>query len=150
VSYVGSPQGIERLREKYGELFDPDAPASDRWIELDPAKPPTIPILAARIATELAESGAAAVEVRVAGATLGAGTRATLDDLEGTAAGETVPMGSGDRASLTGESTQFRALRYVCPKPGCGKEAFRSFHDPRVAPACGETDHRPMELHGWI
>jgi len=146
---MGSLQRIERLREKYGELFDPDAPAVNRWIELDPDEPPTIPVLAGRVAAEL-ESGAAAVEVRVAGATLGAVTQATLAALEGTAAGETVPMGSGDRASLAGESTQFRALSYVCPEPGCGKEAFRSFHDPRFVPACGETDHRPMRLHGWI
>ncbi|WP_221328324.1 hypothetical protein [Actinoplanes sp. L3-i22] len=147
---MASPQGIERLRVKYGELFDPDAPATDHWIEIDPAKPPSIPSLAAKIAAELDGSGAAAVEVRVAGTALGAGTRATLDALDGTAAGESTPVGSGDRASLAGESTQFRALRYVCRTPGCGGEAFRSFHDPRFVPACGQTGHQAMELRGWI
>ncbi|MEV0897242.1 hypothetical protein [Actinoplanes sp. NPDC049802] len=140
------PPGFERLREKYGELFDPGVSAAGCWIEVDPAKPPTIPILVAQVVSKLEESRAASIEVRVAGTALGVVTRASLEDLEGTAAGEAVPVSSGDRATLAGESSQFRALRYACPESGCGKEKFRSFHDARFLPSCGTDGHRLMEL----
>ncbi len=80
---------------------------------------------------------------------LGVSTRKMLENLEGLAGGEPgTSLSTGDRASLEGESTQYRALTYACTVAGCQREAFRSFHDARCLPSC--TDHHvPMELRGW-
>jgi cell division ATPase FtsA len=73
-----------------------------------------------------------------------------LGSVEGpaTALGTPAALGDGDRATLEGESTQYRAIRYSCKILGCASETFRSFHDARYLPAC--ADHgTAMELNVW-
>jgi molecular chaperone DnaK (HSP70) len=54
----------------------------------------------------------------------------------------------GDRASLEGESSQYRAIRYSFRERDCASEGFRSFHDARYLPTC--ADHQTlMELNAW-
>lgn len=150
---VAMAVGVEvaKLRATYGVLLDPDAGPADRAIEVESARPPSFQAMRAAIADELRKAPEAhAVEIRIDGLRLGVSTRRMLERLEGTAGGDQgTSLGSGDRASLEGESTQYRVLRYTCASAGCPREAFRSFHDVRFLPTC--TDHHaPMELRGWI
>lgn len=55
--------------------------------------------------------------------------------------------GEGDGGSLPGASTQYLALHYRCPEPGCPGEGFGAFHDDRFRPACPGCGHA-MELVG--
>jgi len=138
---------IAKLRDSYDVLLDPDAAPSGRAIDVDSARPPSLTELFASIADELrGVPDGRGIEIRVDGLSIGVSSRKTVEALAGLAGGEPgTSLGSGDRASLEGESTQYRALRYACMVAGCCHEEFRSFHDPRRMPSC--TDHRaPMEL----
>jgi hypothetical protein len=147
---MGGREEIAKLRAAYGVLLDPDAVPSDRAIEVDSTQPPSFREICTTVADELREvPDAHGIEIRVDGLRLGVSSRKMLERLEGPVGDE--PGGSpgtGDRASLEGESTQYRALHYACTVVGCQREAFRSFHDARYLPSC--TDHHvPMELRGW-
>jgi hypothetical protein len=141
----------DMLRAAYDVLLDHDAAPSGRRIDVDSARPPSFTELAATVADELrGVPDGRGVEIRVDGRSLGVSSRRKLSILAGSAGGEPdTSLGSGDRASLEGESTQYRALRYACMVTGCRREGFRSFHDSRYVPSC--TDHHvPMEPQGWI
>jgi hypothetical protein len=144
-------QEIAKLRVSYDVLLDPDAARSDHVIDVDAARPPNFREMRKAVADRLRRApDAQGVEIRVGGVSLGVSTRKMLASLEGSAGGDAgTPLSAGDRASLEGESTQYRALHYACTVTGCPREAFRSFHDARFVPSC--TDHDvPMELRGWI
>jgi hypothetical protein len=147
---VAGPGEIAKLRAAYGILLDPDAEAADRTIEVESAQPLSFQAMRAAVDYELRKApDTYGVEIRVDGEFLGVSTRKVLDCLEGPAGGEQgTSLGTGDRASLAGESTRYRAVRYACTAAGCRSEAFRSFHDARLMPTC--TDHQiAMELRGW-
>jgi hypothetical protein len=142
---------IAKLRDAYDVLLDPDAAPSSRPIDVDSTQPPSFTELVAAIADELRNvPDGHGVEIRVDGLSIGVSSRKKVEDLEGPAGGEPdTSLGSGDRASLEGESTQYRALCYACTVAGCRREEFRSFHDSRCVPSCSDH-HVPMELCGWI
>jgi hypothetical protein len=145
-------QQVEELRADYAVLFDPDVASASHAIQLDATDPPDYSDLARRVRAELTTTGADAVEVRLADELLGVSTRKSVGESGGTlAVPEPAPVGVGDHATLTGESSQYRAIRYVCREKEHEEqfEMFRVFHDSRAIPSC-PTHSRTMELAGWI
>lgn len=146
-----TPDEVTRQRMVYGALWDPVAEALPGPVELSVdlggSRLPTARRLRETITDELRRRpDLDVIEVRLDGERLGVSSRVALQRLEGRAGGgETPSFGAGDRASLAGESTQYRALHYVCTMAGCTDEAFQSFHDARFPPKC-ERDHVAMEL----
>ena len=107
---VEGAEEIAKLRAAYGVLFDPDAASSSRAIEVDSVRPPSFQEMRVGVADELRKApGALGVEIRVDGLRLGVSTRRMLERLDGPAGGEPgTSLSAGDRASLEGESTQYR------------------------------------------
>ena len=134
-----SPDEVARQRAAYGALWDDDMVTVVGSIDVEPGQLPTSKRLRDMISDELQRRpDGDGVEVRLDGQRLGVSSRGALKRLAGSAGGETTTsFGDGDRASLAGESTQFRALRYTCTAAECASEAFRSFHDVRFLPSCG-------------
>ncbi|MEU8007915.1 hypothetical protein AB0B66_42730 [Catellatospora sp. NPDC049111] len=141
---------VARQRAAYGALWDADVVTFVGSIDIKSGRLPTSRRLQAMISEELRRwPDGDGVEVRLDGQRLGLSSRRALDRLAGTAGGdESTSFGDGDRASLPGESTQYRALRYACPADACPREAFRSFHDARFLPLC-ESHGLAMELRAW-
>jgi hypothetical protein len=144
---MASQAEMTELRITYGALWDEAAGTFVAVIDLEPGRLPTDTDLSIMIAEKLRRwPDGDGVEVRLAGQRLGISTRRALERAAGTAGGETTTsVGDGDRASLSGESTQYRALRYTCAAAECSSEAFRSFHDARFLPSCQLHDLK-MEL----
>lgn len=144
-----SPPEIEKIRSTYSDLFDASLSRADDHLDLRSEALPRFPALVVLLRRKLREPGTSAVEVRLDGAVLGISTEEKVAVYTGTAAGvEAVPVSSGDRASLEGDSTQYQALIYRCTILDCAYSAFRSFHDARLVPVCPD-DGRLMELSGW-
>jgi len=83
--------------------------------------------------------GVERVLVRVSDLDVGVATRAKVETDRGHLGGESsapVGPGSGDGATLPGLPGEFRAVRYRCGEPDCGRKALRSFFDERDVPAC--------------
>jgi hypothetical protein len=141
---------VARQQAVYGALWDADAVTFVGSIDLESGQLPTSKRLRVLISDELRRRpDGDGIEVKLDGRPLGVSSRRALERLAGPAGGETATsFGDGDRASLAGESTQYRALRYACTAAECPSEAFRSYHDARFLPSC-ELHGVAMELRPW-
>lgn len=54
-------------------------------------------------------------------------------------------VGTGDGATLPGESTRFVLVRYECRAAGCDTREYRVVHDERALPECPSCGQR-MDL----
>ena len=144
---MGDPEWIGRLRRHYAKLLDDSAFGGGLIVSVDPKNPPDYSDLANEIRLNLQQAGAATIEVRaISGELIGVATREKAGAGDEALAGDPVPVGTGDHASLPGESGQYRVIVYKCPE---GHVGYRIYHDPRELPVC-EKDKKTMGLAGWI
>jgi hypothetical protein len=139
---LGDPQRIEELRGEYAAAFDPDLTNAPTTIDLGT---PDYVDLARRIRGHLRQHDVDAVAIRYHGELLGVATRRSVGEGDETLANAEVS--SGDRATLPGESGQYRAIRYRC-RAGCHEE-LAVFHDARFVPECPAAEGERMEW-AWI
>jgi hypothetical protein len=122
---------MERLDPDYAILNDPEPPAAAP-VTLDLAARTPVEV-AAEILDELYRDDPRLdlVRVRVGGMLAAVTSRQRIDALlPGTERG----VGTGDGATLPGESTRYRLIRLRCPV--CAAEVLRLHVDPQAPPTC--------------
>lgn len=130
---------LRRLRTLYSPLIDPeDGDAGAEHHEPTRLSLPDMRRTLRRV--YLHRPGVDRVALRVGGVRIGVTTRDRVCRDAGTAGGE--GLGDGDRASVVGDSTQYRLIRFACER--CRRAAATVFYDERRVPSCDE--HGPMEL----
>ncbi|MFI5689802.1 hypothetical protein [Streptomyces sp. NPDC051636] len=143
---------VELARNVYGGLVDRALTTYDEAVHADPGHDRAAQV-ARRIEAVFQEHPEyRGVAIRVTGAADGPGigisSRARVREALGPAGAEApgrgggTDWGAGDRAALTGTSTQYRILLFVCPT--CGGGAARAYYDAGDLPRCAA--HGTMEL----
>ncbi|WP_430781757.1 hypothetical protein [Actinoplanes sp. G11-F43] len=141
---MGDTARIEELRREFGPAFDPGITRATDSLDLPDPPPDDYSDFAQLIRDRFAATDGDTVAVRFRGTKLGVCSRASVGAAGGTLSqAEPVPVGSGDRATLPGESGQYRAIRYYCTAHD--HQEFHIFHDDRIPRNC-PVGAEPLEF----
>ena len=136
---------VEEHRALYGRFLEPAIPEGDADDTHDVASPRPADLVKSDIHRVFQNRGdVERIALHVDGRFIGVATRASILSSEGSAAGGA--FGDGDGLSFPLDSSEFRLITFVCPKPACACREFAAFYDARRIPTC--RDHNVVMTIG--
>ncbi|MGW2305169.1 hypothetical protein [Streptomyces sp. NPDC001809] len=139
------PDEVARARTRHDRLIDPDAGEGAEHLQIT-ADQRTDEVRS--LLTDMFDRSPALerITLRLGSAhVIGVATKSRVLAAPGTA-GEALPLGGADHASLPGLSQQYLVIRFACTAPGCGSADLRSFYDARDIPRCGIAAHGELAV----